>query len=64
MALYDFSCPACGTDFEVFCTGFIKDDQKLCPSCGSVEVEQKFSGFLSTSSSHGGCAAPAGSGFG
>ena len=65
MAFYDFTCLACGSDFEVFCTGFIKEDQKLCPSCGSVKVRQKFSSFLSTgSSTGGGCATPAGSGFG
>jgi putative FmdB family regulatory protein len=64
MALYDFACRDCGTEFEVFCTGFIKEDQKVCPQCDSTRVEQKFSSFLTGGSSGGGCAAPAGSGYG
>jgi putative FmdB family regulatory protein len=70
VALYDFVCNQCDHDFEVFSTGFIKDEQKKCPECGSADVQQKFTSFLrggSSSSSHvpsGGCAAPAGSGFG
>ncbi len=65
MALYDFACLDCGTEFEVFSTGFIKDEQKVCPSCSSDHVKQKFSSFLRTGSSPGGgCAAPAGSSFG
>ena len=65
MALYDFACLDCGEEFEVFSTGFIKDEQKVCPACESVHVQQKFSSFLrSGSASGGGCAAPAGSGFG
>ncbi len=63
MAFYDFRCEQCGEEFEVFSTGFIKDDQKVCPACGSEQVEQKFSSFLSTGSP-GGCSAPAGSPFG
>jgi putative FmdB family regulatory protein len=62
MALYDFACDHCGELFEVFSTGFIKDEQKVCPACGSAEVRQKFASFFSTAS--GGCASPAGSGFG
>jgi putative FmdB family regulatory protein len=65
MALYDFACAACGEEFEVFSTGFIKDDQKACPACGSEDVQQKFASFLrSSSAGGGGCAAPASSGFG
>lgn len=64
MALYDFDCSDCGAEFEVFSTGFIKDEQKVCPTCGSQDVRQRFTSFLSSrSSSGGGCAAPAGSGF-
>jgi putative FmdB family regulatory protein len=67
---YDFTCHECKADFEVFSTGFIKDAQKQCPECASTDVQQKFTSFLrggSSSSSParaGGCAAPAGSGFG
>jgi putative FmdB family regulatory protein len=40
MALYDLACGHCGEEFEVFSTGFIKDDQKVCPACGSEQVQQ------------------------
>jgi putative FmdB family regulatory protein len=67
MALYDFLCVDCAEEFEVFSTGFIKDEQKVCPVCGSPHVRQKYSSFLrsgSASASASGCAVPAGSGFG
>ena len=68
MASYDLVCDACGNEFEVFVQGFLKDDQKSCPKCGSSETHQKFSSFLSNlggSSASSGCAtAPRGSGFG
>jgi putative FmdB family regulatory protein len=67
MANYDLTCRACGTDFEVFSTGFLKDEQKKCPECGSTDVQQKFTGFMcgtsSRSGASGGCPAGAGSGF-
>lgn len=46
MATYDFICGACGDEFELFVQGFIKDEEKLCPACGSADVRQKFSSFL------------------
>jgi putative FmdB family regulatory protein len=69
MAQYDFVCNECGEAFDVFCTGFIKDEQKKCPKCGSHAVRQKFSSFLrngsaSSSSESSGCGAPRSSGFG
>lgn len=45
MAGYDLRCRSCGKDFEVFVLGFLKDEAKLCPDCGSREVEQRFTGF-------------------
>ncbi|MEZ5124932.1 MAG: zinc ribbon domain-containing protein [Thermoleophilia bacterium] len=67
MATYDLNCCACGAEFEVFSTGFLKDDQRVCPECGSTDVEQKFTGFnfgtSSSSSSSPSCGAPAGCGF-
>lgn len=45
MASYDLRCRSCGDDFEVFVLGFLKDDAKVCPKCGSREVEQRFTGF-------------------
>ena len=66
MASYDLVCDACGHDFEVFRQGFLKDEDRVCPDCGSAEVRQKFSSFLSGigGSSSGGCATPSGSPFG
>jgi len=53
MASYDLRCAECGHDFEVFVQGFLKDDHKVCPDCGSRRVEQRFTGFMMTSSSSG-----------
>jgi putative FmdB family regulatory protein len=66
MATYDLDCESCGASFEVFRQGFLRDEDRVCPECGSEDVRQKFSSFLSSiggSSSGGGCSAPAGSGF-
>ncbi len=46
MALYDFVCLECGHPFELFVQGFIKDDDKRCPQCGSSAVRQKFAAFV------------------
>lgn len=46
MASYDLICEACGHIFEVFRQGFLHDDDKVCPQCGSTNVRQKFSSFL------------------
>jgi len=45
MASYDLRCRSCGKDFEVFVLGFLKDEAKVCPDCGSREVEQRITGF-------------------
>jgi putative FmdB family regulatory protein len=54
MALYDFVCMDCGSTFELYVQGFIKDDEKRCPECGSSAVRQKFTSFLSTGSTSSG----------
>lgn len=67
MATYDLICNQCGHMFEVFVQGFLKDDQKTCPECGSSDTRQKFTSFLNNlgGGSSDGCAtAPRGSGFG
>jgi len=67
MASYDLVCDACGHDFEVFRQGFLRDEDRVCPDCGSADVRQKFTSFLQNiggSGSGGGCAAPSHSGFG
>lgn len=65
MASYDLLCEDCGNAFEVFRQGFLRDEDRLCPNCGSTDVRQKFSSFLSNlGGGGGGCSAPAGSSFG
>jgi len=67
MASYDLVCEECSHAFEVFRQGFLRDSDRVCPECGSTEVRQKFSSFLSGlggSSGGGGCSAPSGSPFG
>jgi putative FmdB family regulatory protein len=64
MAQYDFVCSDCGHKFEVFVTGFIRDEHKVCPECASSSVRQKFSSFLRNGSASSGSCAPTGSPFG
>ena len=67
MASYDLVCHECGNAFEVFVQGFLKDEDRQCPSCGSFKTEQKFTSFLSnarTGCADGHCTAPVSSGFG
>ncbi len=54
MASYDLVCEACGTTFEVFRQGFLTDADKVCPACGSADVRQKITSFLSGSCGSGG----------
>lgn len=46
MATFDLRCLSCGREFDVFVQGFLKDEFKVCPDCASIEVEQRFTGFL------------------
>jgi putative FmdB family regulatory protein len=62
MASYDLFCEHCGHEFELYVQGFLKDEDKVCPQCGSAEVRQKFSSILRNLG--GSCSAPAGSSFG
>jgi len=65
MASYDLVCEKCDHAFEVFRLGFLKDEDRVCPECGSEDVRQKFSSFLHNLGSAGaGCAPSGGSPFG
>lgn len=67
MAIYDLKCDECGEQFEKYVTGFLKDEDKECPECGSRKISQQFTGFFgvgSSSSSSGGCSSPPGGSFG
>ncbi len=46
MATYDLVCLQCGRPFEVFVQGFLKDEDRQCPHCGSFTTRQKLSPFL------------------
>lgn len=46
MATYDLVCRQCGNTFEFFTKSFLKDEDKVCPECGSTNVEQVLTGFL------------------
>lgn len=39
MPTYDMKCTACETRFERFLTRILADADKVCPSCGSRDVE-------------------------
>jgi putative FmdB family regulatory protein len=54
MATYDLVCLECDRNFEVFVPGFIKDEDRQCPACGSFKTRQKYSTFLTNASSSSG----------
>lgn len=65
MASYDLVCEKCDNEFEVFHQGFLKDEDRVCPECGSEDVRQKFSSFLrGLGGASSGCAPSGGSPFG
>jgi putative FmdB family regulatory protein len=39
MPLYDYTCKACGHEFEALVR---KDDAPACPSCKSADLERRF----------------------
>lgn len=68
MAIYDLKCDDCGHEFEKFVTGFLKDEDRECPDCGSRKISQQFTGVFGVGStgscSTGGCSSPPSGGFG
>ncbi len=46
MPSYDLECGGCGLRFEVFRQGFLRDEDRVCAGCGSAQVEQRFTGFV------------------
>ena len=54
MATYDLVCLECGHVFEIFVQGFLKNEDRQCPNCGSFKTRQKFSPFLTNASNSSG----------
>lgn len=52
MPTYGLKCTRCGKKFELFLLRLLREEDKVCPSCQSREVEVEFhpSLFLSGSS--------------
>ncbi len=48
MPSYDLQCDSCGLRFEVFRQGFLRDEDRACAGCGSTEVEQRWTGFITS----------------
>ncbi len=48
MPTYEFVCQACLRRFEKFLPRVIKDEEKVCPNCGSEETIQVFSNDIQT----------------
>lgn len=48
MAVYEFTCEKCGTEFEVTCHICDREAQAVCPKCGSHKVKQKLTSEFSS----------------
>ncbi len=48
MAVYEFKCAKCHTEFEVTCHMDEREAKAVCPKCGSHEVEQKLTAAFSS----------------
>jgi putative FmdB family regulatory protein len=68
MATYEFVCSECENEYEVYVQGFLKDQDRDCPKCGSANTRQKFSSFLRNlgggGTDSGSCGTGRSSGFG
>ncbi len=44
MPTYDMRCDACGNRFERFLMRMLRDEDRVCPVCGSREVREGIGG--------------------
>ncbi|MDA3935908.1 MAG: zinc ribbon domain-containing protein [Actinomycetota bacterium] len=44
MPTYDLTCQDCGESFERFMMRLIRDEDRVCPGCGSDNVKQGLGG--------------------
>jgi putative FmdB family regulatory protein len=56
LSTYDMSCGQCGHTFEVYRQGFLRDEDRVCPECGSTDTRQSFTSFLARFGSSSGTA--------
>jgi putative FmdB family regulatory protein len=45
MPLYEYTCAKCGERFEIVSSHAGREEQAVCPACGSREVTRVFSAF-------------------
>jgi len=50
---YDLACETCDARFEVFRQGFLREQDRACTECGSGEVRQLFTGFVTSRPARG-----------
>ncbi len=48
MPSYDLQCEGCDTRFEAFRTGFLRDEDRVCPACGATGAAQRLTGFVTS----------------
>lgn len=48
MPSYDLECGDCGLRFELFRQRFLRDEDRMCAGCGSAQVEQRLTGFVTS----------------
>lgn len=46
MPTYDLACEACDHRFEAFRQGFLRDEDRTCPACGTALARQLLTGFV------------------
>lgn len=44
MPTYDMTCEKCGSRFDRFVARMLREDDKVCPDCGSARVKVGFGG--------------------
>ena len=48
MPSYDLACTDCGHEFETFRQGFLREEDRTCPQCGTAGARQLFTGFITS----------------
>lgn len=41
---YELRCETCGHSFELFRTRLLRDEDRVCPMCGSIEISRGIGG--------------------